>query len=147
MAVDALLAYGVRFYGSPDGVTYTELVDMVELGSPGDPESPDVDVTPLTPAAAWREFKTGLANAGSMDAKQHYNKTRFAFLRNLQIARTLYYWRMIYPDNANPNNASKVEFQAIVKKCTTSPLSNPDDEIHIPFQLRISGAITFTQGS
>lgn len=145
MAADASLAYGARLYYSTDGSTYTELTDIVEIGSPGEPEAPDVDVTPINPSTAYREFKSGLLNAGEFSFKQHWNKTRFTTLRGR--LRTSTYWRLVFPDNATPANASKAEFVGPVKKCTTDPMNDADDEIHIMCTVKVSGAITWTEGS
>jgi len=145
VAVDALLAYGTRLYYSTDGSTYTELSDVLKIGSPGDPEAPEVDVTPLTPTAAWREFRLGLNKAGEFSFDQHFNKTRYSLLDGRRRLST--YWRIIYPDNATPANASKVEFVGYIRKLTISELGNPDDIVKIMCAVQLSGAVTFTQGS
>lgn len=145
MTVDASLVYGVRLYRSADGVTYTEVADLKELGSPGDPVAPDVDVTPLTPSVAAREFKAGLLNSGEMEFKQFWNKTRFTALR--AILRVGYYWRVVFPDNASPALASRVDFAGYLNRCTTSPMTDPDEPITIDCKVKVTGAITFTEGS
>lgn len=145
MAIDALLAFGARLYYSTDGTTYTELADMLKIGSPGDPDAPEIDGTPLTPSVAWREFRLGLNKAGEFSFEQHFNKTRYALLDGRRRLST--YWRITYPDNATPANASKAEFVGYPKKVTISELGNPDDFVKIMVTVQLSGAVTFTQGS
>lgn len=145
MSVDATLVYGMRLFYSADGVTYTEVADLKEMGPPGSSEVPDTDVTPLTPTAGVREFRAGLVNSGEIDFKQFWNKTRHGAL--LAMVRTTKYWRVTYPDNATPASASKVEFQGYVKKCTTSSSGNPDDPVTIDCTVKITTVITFTAGS
>lgn len=145
MSVDATLVYGMRFYYSGDGVSYTEVVDLKDMGPPGNPEAPDVDVTPLTPSAAAREFKAGLINGGEMDFKQFWNKTRHATMYG--FLRLSKYWRVTFPDNATPSMATRVDFQGYLKACTTSGSGTPDDPITIDGKIKVNTIPTVTQGS
>lgn len=146
MPVDALLANGTRFYFSTNGgSTYSELVDLKELGSPGEPEGPEVDVTPLAPTANYREFRIGLLKSGTITFKQFYNKARYTTLAAL--LRIQYDWKYVFPDNAVPASASNLTFKGYLKKLTVDPVSDPDDKILIMGEVTITGAITFTQGS
>jgi len=145
MSVDASLVFGMRLFDSPDGVTYTEIADLKEMGPPGNPESPDVDVTPLTPSVGWREFRQGLLVAGEMDFKQFWNKTRHTSISGK--LNTNRYWRVTFPDDPTPADATRVEFQGRLKGGTTSGAGSADDPITIDCKVKISGAITVTAAS
>src|SRR5262245_4302903 len=125
MPADALLAYGARLYYSLDNITYNELVDVTRIGIPANPEGPDIDVTPLSPTSAYREFRIGLLDGKEFDFEQHFNKTRMALLFGRLRLNT--YWRIVYPDNANPLNASRIEFAGYARQVSTTEMGNPDD--------------------
>jgi len=60
------LINGTRFYHGSDNATWTEITNTKSLGTPGMPDVPDVDVTPLNGGSAFRTFKAGLATAGEL---------------------------------------------------------------------------------
>ena len=148
MSVDAILAYGARLYYSEDGISYTELVDMKSIGPPPHGERPDVDVTPLADSVAARQFRQGLATAGECAYKQFYNKTRLALLAGYFANNTILYWRLRVPDNAVVNNTSRVDWIGRIKKLDTlEEIDDVDKALLIPWTVKITGAVTFTQGS
>lgn len=145
MAVDAILVYGTRLYYSLDGVSYTEFTDLREVEAPGTPEAPEVDITPLADSSDYRQFRLGLSVAGEFTFRQYYKKSRLTTL--ISLFRTSIYWRLIYPDNATPANASKVEFVGYVKRWAPPAATNPDDPAVIEGTVKLTGAPTFTEGS
>lgn len=142
MAVTAFLAKGTRLYMSPDGVTYTELVDLKQLGEPGNADAPDVDVTPLNPTTNYREYLVGMLTSSDFTFQQYFTATRFNALYARLRLNT--YWRIVLPDLTT---GSKLEFQAKLKKCSLTGLGNPDDPLLIDSSMKISGEPTFTAGS
>lgn len=146
MAADAILMYGTRLYDSPTGAVYTEYSAMKSVGSAGSPDAPDVDITPLADATNdFREFRQGLAVAGECTCVQYYSKARMA--RVIAAFRLFKYWKIIFPDHATPSLASNLVFAGRIKKYTTPKADDPDDKAMIEFTIKISGGLTFTQGS
>lgn len=146
MATTAYLAYGSLLYWSTDtGNTYNELADIKEMGSPGDPDSPEVDITPLANGLSVREFKAGLATMGTFQFKQFWTKTRLAAL--LTQYRVGVLWKVIFPDNATPSSASNFVFAGYLKKCTTEGGDNPDSPLLISCEVKLTGTRVFTAGS
>lgn len=144
-AVDAILVYGSRcYYSSDGGSTYTELADMKQIGVPPT-DTPDVDVTPLADSDDYRQFRLALSVAGELDCKQFFNKTRMSALQTL--ARTKLKWRIRVPDSATVANCSKIEFDGWLKIPQLSPLSDPDEPVTIDFKVKLTGKVTWTQGT
>lgn len=144
MAVDAILGMGARHYYSTDGVNYTELTDLMEVGAPDDPEVEKIEATPVNPTSNAAEFLFGLITYGSTSFKQYYNKSRMTTLRARLRLST--WWRTVYPDNATVSNASKIEYVATPTKVRTGALVR-NQPIAIEVNANITGAVTFTAGS
>lgn len=142
------LHFGTRLYADlAGGSTYAELADMKEIGSPGEPEYPDVDMTALYEAVAIRKFRAGLLNQGEFTFKQFWTKARWTSLKTPFAAKTDVAWRITYPDNATPANATKDEFPGYIKKLVKEPATEPDQPAMIVVTVKINGAITNTEGS
>lgn len=146
-AATGYLAKGTRFWYSSDGVTYTELADVEDIGPVGSPERPDVDFTPLNPSDSSRGFKPGLKVNGELSFKQFFTKARFTVLKTLFDNGTSTYWRVTYPDHATPASASRHIFQGYVSKLTDSAKSDPDDPLMIEAVVKITTDISFTEAS
>jgi len=147
-AVDADLADGFRLYHSTDGATYSELVDIDSVGSPGNPERPEIDVSPLYSTVTKRQFRMGKSNSGMWEFKQYWNKTRWGVLKAYYDANTNVYWRAVYPDNDDVSLASKDEFRGYVKKLlSVGTLDDPDTPMISEVSIKIDGDVTFTAGT
>lgn len=143
-----LLANGSRLYADlAGGSTYAEIMDCTEIGSPGAPEGPDIDVTPLAADTAYREFARGLLVAGEFSFKQHFTAARYAALVTPRDAKTAVAWRPSLPDNATPASASRWAFPGYIKSLTIDPLTNPDDPVLISCTVKLTGAVVFTSAS
>lgn len=144
----ATLVFGTRLYADlAGGSTYAEIADCKEIGSPGDPEAPDVDVTALYETTPYRVFRRGLFVHGEFTFKQFWTKARFEALKDARDAGTAAAWRVAMPDNATPASASRWEFPGYIKKLTIDPMTDPDQPILISCTVKINGAYTFTEGS
>jgi hypothetical protein len=145
MAVDAILVYGTRLYDSPDGTTWTEYPDLRELESPGSPDAPDVDVTPLADTTDYRQFRIGLAVAGEFTVRQYFKKDRMS--RVITAYRVQKQFRVTYPDHATPASASRVICTGYIKRFKPPPAPNGDEPAVIEFTVKITGGITYTEAS
>ena len=147
----SFLVDGMRLYADLTGnistPTYTELADIREIGSPGDPQAPDVDVTALFRSVNRRQFKQGLFDTGEFTFKQYWTKARYDALIDAREAKLPLAWRVTFPDNATPANASKEEFTGYLKSVVRDPATNPDDPILISVTVKLTNAMTFTQGT
>lgn len=135
MAVDAVLGYGTKLYYGSDGVSYTELTDLEEIGEPGDGDVEQVEATPLTLTSNAKEFLNGAEDPGEFQFQQKYNKTRLTTLMALKATKK--YFKVTYADT------STVTFQANVRKVT--PPSGRKAQVQlITVRVKITGPVTFT---
>jgi hypothetical protein len=142
----ATLVNGSKLFADlTGGSTYAEIADLKEMGPPGDPTAPNVDVTPLAPSTSFRSYLVGLFDAGEFMFKQYWTKARMTALITPRNARTLVTWRIALPDDAVPADASRFEFSGFVTKATLEPQGNPDEPLVISCTVRITGAITYTE--
>lgn len=146
MAADVKLGYNSKLYYSPDGVTYTELPDLERLGPPDDGNLEVVEITPLSPTNRRKEYIAALIDSGSFTFQQFWNKTRYSLLRTYYSGGTNVYWRYVFPDNATPANASKLEFVGPLDQWRPSGAERTA-KILIDGKVRITGDITFTAGA
>jgi hypothetical protein len=137
VAVDAVLGYGTKLYYGADGVSYTELTDLEEIGEPADGTVEQVEATPLTLTSNAREFLNGAEDPGEFQFSQKYNKTRMAALIALKATRK--YFKILYADS------STVIFQANVMK-VVPPAGRKGQVQLITVRTKITGAATFTAG-
>lgn len=144
MPVSAYLGLGARLYYSTDGSSYTELSDLIGMGSPDDPTVEKIDATPLNPNSNAREYLYGLIDYGKFTFQQYWTKARLTTLRGR--LRTSTYWRVVFPDHATPTSASKLEFQGAPVKVRPGPLVN-NQPISIDVEIDISGATTYTEAA
>jgi hypothetical protein len=141
-----MIGKGSRLYYSTNGTTYTELTNLVEMGSPDSGSPEQIDETPLNPTNSRREYVPGLIDTTVFPFKQYWNKTRYALLLPYISNGITLYWRVTSPDNATPANASRWDFQGNLKKWM-APEFKVTTSLIIDAEVQITGDITFTQGS
>lgn len=140
MAVNAMLGLGARLYDSPDGITYTELVDMQEIGSPDDPEVGSVDATPVNPTNRAHEFLAGLINYGEFEFKQYFTGPRLVHHRG-NIYKTVYY-KIVLNDLISTAGSTMI-IQTFLMKARLSTLE-AEKVVTIDCKAKVTGASTFT---
>lgn len=145
MAAQMIFVKGTRLRYGPDGVSWTTLADLVEIGSPPSAKRPKVDKTPLDPATSFREYSFGLAEAGEQKFKQLYLASREAALHAVEGVNQ--YWQILYPDATLDANKSHSDFQGTITEITKEALSSADARLVIDCTVTVTGAVTFTQGS
>lgn len=146
-AGEGILAYKILLKYSADGVTYTDLEDLDEIGEPGALTTPDVDVTPLAPTDDVRVYKKGLKTGGDFTFAQFYSKTRLATLITIRDAGTDHYWKLIFPDATAENNRSYMVWTGPLKTVTVRGVGDPDDPLVIACSGKVNSDPAFTQGS
>ncbi len=145
MAVDALPGISARQYYSIDsGSNYTELTDLIEIGSPEDGTAAQIPATPLNPTNNSDEFINGIINNGMAKWSQYWNKSRYATMR--AYVGTKLTWKTVFPDNANPALGTKIVYAGNLVKCAPGAM-NKKDAIPLNYEVQITGAVTVTQGS
>lgn len=139
MAADAILGLGARLYYSTDDATYTELTDLKEIGSPGNPTIEQIESTPLNPTNRRREFLAGLIDGGRFTFMQMWNKSRYNTLKGFADAGTNLYWRIDLPDSGTSTD----KFRGALSQCTFGPIRT-SEIIMITCEVQVSGDETFT---
>lgn len=121
MAVNALLAMGARIYDSPDGIVFTEMVDMQKIGTPSQPTVNMIAVNSVNPTGRAEEFLPGLIKYGEFEFEQYYSASRLARHRGRLslIGSVTTYYRIVLPDQG-PNTASKFEFAGYLMEAKLS---------------------------
>lgn len=139
-STNAISGIGCRLYDSPDGVTYTEVVDLMDLGSPDDPEVEMIEITPVAPYNQRREYLAGLIKNGDFDFTPFYTAAKFSHLKGQLGAKVFY--RVVLPDPVT-TNGSKYEFVGIMKKVKKKGLANKDP-LAIECKAEVVGLPVFT---
>lgn len=143
MSVNAILALGARIYDSPDGITYTEMTDMQEIGSPDDPEVNMVEATPVNPTQRAKEFLAGLINYGEFEWKQFYTAARLVHHRGYLFQRV--YYRVVFPDVIS-SSGSMMQFSSYLKKAKLTALEI-EKVMVIEGKAQITGPSSFTSAT
>ncbi len=144
MAADCTLAKGVQFwYSTNSGSSYTQLTDLVSLGSPGGAKAAEVEKTPLDPTDNTKEYASGLEEPGAHDFKQFWNDDREIALRALKgVAGVL--WRTYYPDRTLLANRSHEDYMGTLNELSKEELGSADARLILVAKVKITGAVTFT---
>jgi hypothetical protein len=133
----ATLAYLTKLYDcATSNGTFVQFADIKEISTFPRAEGPEVDVTPLSPATAYRSFLIGLLNAGVLDFKQYYDEDEYS--RWEALLRTQRFYRVTFPDGA------KIEFSGLLKSFGMDPHGNPDDPQTHSGSIKLTGGATFT---
>lgn len=137
MAVDAILGDDARLYYSADGVTYTELSNVVEIPAPDGTTAEQVEVLALYGNTA-AEYLNGIKRNGKFTARIYWNKTVFNTL--LGFVGVSKYWKVTYPDTSTfvaQGNVSKVSREGLSKGAPVVTL----------LEVQLSGDVTYTAAS
>jgi hypothetical protein len=146
-ATTAYLADGTLLYSDiTTPGTPVELVDVKDISSP-EPKFGVTDITALANGLTRRVKKRGLAEPAEWTFKQFWTKARWTLLKTAEAAGTAVGWKITYPDNATPVNATNDTFTGFITSCTKDPISDNDAPIFINVTVQINSAITNTPGS
>lgn len=137
MAVDAILGNGTRFYYGADGVSWTELTDVVEIQSRDGRSADQVELPALYGTAAM-EFANGQEREGKVVVRCYWKKTKYTTL--LGYVGTSKYFKITYPDTSTDifqGNVSRASPEAISKNVP----------VYIMLEIQVSGDNAFTAAS
>src|SRR5262245_43720766 len=143
----AFLAVGSTLFWSVDGSAWTELVELVSIGSPDPGTPPDVDVTPVNTSAKVRAFLAGLGGGGDFDFEQLMDKktARYSVLdaKRLQVL----WWKVQLADGTTASSGSTFKWQGALKKWALVALDDPDKRVTAVGQCKVSGDVEHTEGT
>src|SRR5687767_1733865 len=118
MANSAQIGFGTVLSHSADGVSYTDLSEVLQETTGPGVEVDSVECTNMDSPDGFREYKPGLGGGGEVSVTCLYTE---ALLNTLYgFARTTKYWRITYP------GSSKWEFQGFF---TSLEPSDPLDDV------------------
>lgn len=141
----AILAVGSTLFWSSDGVSYSELADLVSIGSPDPGAGPDVDVTPVNTSATTRSYLVGLRTGGDFEFEQLFTAARYSALD--AVLGDQLYWKVRLPDGTTASSGSTAVFQGGLKKWSLAALDDPDKRVTILGAVKVSSDITFTEAT
>ena len=134
MAVDAVLGNGTRFYYGTDGVSWTELTNVVDIPT-RDGRSADQVELPVLYGTAAMEFANGQEREGKITVRSYWKKTIYNTF--LGYVGTSKYFKVTYPDTSTD------VFQANVERVSPEGLSK-NAPVYLKMDLQINGDNTFT---
>lgn len=138
-------SYGAKFEYSSDGVTYTEVGDLVDM------EAPEFDhmffEDRYLNQANRSTAKVGtFYNLGSATFTTSYTYTKYTLLAGLIDDPDPYYWRITLPlMGAQASYGDRIAFRGLLKSL---PMPFPEDGGRIVMSptIECSGAVTLTAG-
>ncbi len=141
---DMTLVKGVQFwYSTNSGGSYTQLVDMVDLGSPGTPTTEQVEKTPLDPTTNQKEYVGGMEDPGEHSFMQFWSSDRQVVLEALKNVPTTM-WRIYYPDRTLLANRSRQDWTGTLTELSLEKMDGPSKRLVITAKVKVSGAVVFT---
>ncbi len=143
-AADCTLVKGVQFwYSTNSGSTYTQLIDMVDLGSPGTPTTEQIEKTPLDPTTNQKEYTGGMEDPGEHSFMQLWSGDREVVLQALKNVNTTM-WRIYYPDRTILAKRSKDDYTGTLIELSKEKMDGASKRLVLVGKIKVSGAVTFT---
>lgn len=144
---DSTLAAGTGLYVSTDGVSYTELADIDMMDPVPAPAAAKVDVTPLKPTNNTRTKKKGVLENAEWGFKQNWTAARATAMATYEASATDLYWKVTYPDDTDPDVASRKTFRGFIVSNQDEGFNDADDPILINVRVEVTSKPAFTAKS
>ena len=137
MAVsNALAAIGTEFQRSTDGISYTTIAEITNIGGTGQTRE-EIDVTHMLSPSDYREFIPSFIDPGEFTLDVNYIPQTHDELNQDLIAATKLYWRILWSDATQSNwtfRAFSMGFNP------TAPVA---DKLAATITIKVSGVIAF----
>jgi hypothetical protein len=127
------IGFGSILKSSPDGTTYAEMAQTVDLDSP-ETEVGKVKITNNDSPNNSQEYRPGIQDPQAADYKVVYKSATFATLETARLAGTILYWKEIFPDGSGltwqgyvvkNKITGKTENEALMGEFTVQPITVP----------------------
>lgn len=145
MATKQRIVYGSTVEWGTDGTVYTEIAEVKGIAVP-ETTVEYQDVTSLSSAGGFREFIPGLKDPGEIAIPAGYTSDMYALAKGYQTNGTLIYFRTTFPLETGQTTTGDVfTFTGYVSPMLeTNAVGEP---IAMMLNVRVSGSVTFTEGS
>jgi predicted secreted protein len=138
----SIIGYGSDFQRSTDGSTYNTIGQLTDLVPPK-MKNTTIDHSNLLSPEAWKEFRAGMHDGGSVTLKILFKKADYNTVYSDFAAGTAQYWKVLFADLVA--SASTLTFKGHVEELSTP---NPmDDKVELDVTIKVTGKVTFTQGT
>lgn len=134
------IGYGTQLRYSTDGVTYTTIARVTELGEFSFGEFDDVEITALDSPDRYREYMRGLGDGGEIEFTAIWTadpSQRDLIDRLLAAPSTLDYIQIVLP-----NGLGTFSCRGYIKASSINP--QLDDRIEFSGTIKVSGKPQFT---
>ncbi|MEM9786792.1 MAG: phage tail tube protein [Pseudomonadota bacterium] len=142
---EGIIAYGATMERSTDGSTWSSIPEVNGIGVPVvTTEYPEV--TSLDSPNGFREYIKGLKDAGEVTASMVYTAAGYALMSSDQNAADSIYYRVTMKLQPGQSTTGDV-FQFRAFPTPELEASDVGAVVGINLQLRLTGDVTWTQGS
>ena len=144
MATKQRIVYGATTQWGTDGSTYANVPEAKAIGVPTI-EVEYLEATHLQSAGGFREYVTGLKDAGAIEIPCGYTSAAYNTAHGYMTNGTLVYFETTLPTEASQSSGDVFEFTGyVVPRLETSAVG---EIISMTLSVRISGQPTFTAGT
>lgn len=144
MATKQRIVYGATCEWSSDGSTFESIAEVTGLVIPE--VSVDYqDVTNLDSAGGFREFIPGLKDPGEISIPCGYVSATYSTAKGYQTNGTLVTFKTTLPTEEGFDDGDVFEFTGFVSPALET--NNVGDPIGLTLNVRVTGNVTFTQGT
>lgn len=144
MATKQRIVYGATSKWGTDGITFENIPECKGIAVPG-VEVDYQEATHLQSPGGFREYVTGLKDAGSIEIPCGYSSGAYADAHGYMTNGTLIYFETTLPSETGQSSGDVFEFTGfVVPKLETNEVG---DIISMNISVRISGSPSFTEGT
>lgn len=141
---------GVSGFGAKFGIadtattSITALAEITSISGPG-MEAGDIDISHMASPDGFREFISGLVDAGQIDVELNYTADEATNLQSYW--RTNKTWGVEFPDSTSTTAGDRSQFTFGGYLKSTGYEIPLDDKASVAASVKISGKPTFRKGS
>ena len=140
MPSKAFAGVGTHFRMWTDNSYWENIAEINSITGPSMSRT-TIDVTSLDSTGGYREFITGLRNAGTVSLNMNFTRDGLEKMKASFESDALENFEIVLPDDEN----TSLEFEGLV---TEMPLSVPtDDKVTMNVTIQISGQVVINSGA
>ncbi len=144
MAVSSvsIIGYGSDFQRSTDGNSYATVGQVTDLVPPK-AKATTIQHSNLQSPGGFHEFRAGMRDGGQATFKILFKKTDFNTIFADWSSGTTRFWKVVFSDLVS--TASTLAFQGHIEEL--SVLNPMDDKVEAEVAIKVTGQVTFVQGT
>lgn len=140
--------YGTTLWYSTDGVSYTEVDDLIDVDCP-EPTFGKSDDTTLTSPDFLKVFSLGWLEGADADFTVYMHKTQLAALNTHFYAKTHLYWKVVAPLLSTESTGTTFTWRAYIMKLKPFDKleQGSEDKYRTMLTMTATTKVTITPGS